>query len=104
MDKQNCWQFMKCGREPGGARAVELGVCPAAIERRLSGVNSGECAGRACWAIGGTFCGGEVQGIFAKKLADCIDCKFYRLVHQEETPCATTMAIRDKLKPRHDDE
>ncbi|MBF0481019.1 MAG: hypothetical protein HQK81_08885 [Desulfovibrionaceae bacterium] len=104
MTKLNCWQYTRCGRQPGGAQAAALGVCPVALERRLSGVNSGECAGRACWAVGGTFCQGEKQGTYAQKLGDCIDCKFYQLVHGEETPCFTTMAILDKIRPRHDDE
>jgi len=25
----NCWEFMKCGREKGGAKATDLGICPA---------------------------------------------------------------------------
>ena len=25
----NCWEVKKCGREPGGAKVAELGVCPA---------------------------------------------------------------------------
>jgi hypothetical protein len=25
----NCWEFKKCGMEKGGAKATELGVCPA---------------------------------------------------------------------------
>jgi len=104
MAKRNCWEIMHCGRQPGGAKAAALGACPVTVERRLSGVNSGECAGRACWAVGGTYCLGEKQGAYAQKLANCIDCKFYQLVHSEEAPCATTMAILDKLKPRHDDE
>jgi hypothetical protein len=34
--------------------------------------------------IAGTFCGGEVQGTFAKKMASCEDCEFYHRVRQEE--------------------
>jgi len=29
--KLYCWEFIKCGREPGGHRAAELGICPVAI-------------------------------------------------------------------------
>ena len=82
--KQNCWQFKKCGREPGGAKAMELGVCPATIETRVNGVNSGKNGGRACWALTGTLCGGKVQGTFAVKLANCLACDFYQLVGKEE--------------------
>jgi len=29
MKKYNCWEFKKCGREPGGEKADRLGICPA---------------------------------------------------------------------------
>jgi hypothetical protein len=86
MPKVNCWEFKKCGREPGGAKVAELGVCPAAMEFRTHGTNNGQNGGRACWALTGTLCGGQVQGKFAMKLRDCIECEFYRLVAVEEGP------------------
>jgi hypothetical protein len=82
--KVNCWEFKKCGREPGGPRVPELGVCPAATEVRVDGLNDGTNGGRVCWGIAGTFCGGEVQGSFAAKLNTCLECEFYRLVRKEE--------------------
>lgn len=30
-----------------------------------------------CWKIAGTFCKGEVQGVFAQKLKDCRNCEVY---------------------------
>ncbi|MBI4862343.1 MAG: hypothetical protein HY815_19100 [Candidatus Riflebacteria bacterium] len=84
--KRNCWEHKRCGREAGGARVGELGVCPASMERRVDGVNGGRCAGRACWAIAGTFCGGKIQGSFAMKMSTCTECDFYRLVLAEERP------------------
>ena len=62
MAKQNCWEFKSCGRQPGGAKTAELGLCPAATEPRLNGVNSGRNGGRSCWAMTGTLCGGAVHG------------------------------------------
>jgi len=82
--KPNCWEFKKCGREPGGAKSKEFGVCPAAVEPRLNGVNAGRNSGRACWALTGTLCGGKVQGTFATKLCNCLQCEFYKLVMSEE--------------------
>ncbi len=84
MVKQNCWQVKACGREPGGSRVRELGVCPAATEDRLNGVHDGVAAGRACWVTVGTLCGGTVQGAFASKYANCKECSFYQQVHAEE--------------------
>ena len=86
MPKLNCWEFKKGGREPGGAKAVELGVCPAAVETRVHGTNSGQNGGRACWALTGTLCGGRVQGTFAMKPKNCLDCEFYRHVATDEGP------------------
>ena len=84
MLKLNCWDFKKCGRQPGGHKVAELGVCPAAVEKRTGGVNQGMNGGRACWAIAGTLCGGRVQGSFAAKLGDCLKCEFHRRVSKEQ--------------------
>jgi hypothetical protein len=84
--KMNCWQVKNCGRQPGGAKVAELGVCPAAGEKALTGVNGGLNGGRACWAIAGTLCGGKVQGSYAMKLTNCMQCAFYKQVADEEGP------------------
>jgi hypothetical protein len=51
MNKQNCWEYKKCGREPNGLKALELGICPASTEKKIDKVNSGKNGGRACWAL-----------------------------------------------------
>lgn len=84
MKKLNCWEFKKCGREQGGVKAVELGICPSAIETRLDGAHGGTRAGRACWVIAGTLCGGKEQGTFAHKYHNCEKCDFYQTVKKEE--------------------
>jgi len=78
--KRNCWEVKNCGRASGhnGDR------CPAATEFRLDEVHGGTNAGRACWVVAGTFCGGKVQGTFARKYETCEKCEFYRTVKQEE--------------------
>ncbi|MBT3274443.1 MAG: hypothetical protein HN368_14900 [Spirochaetales bacterium] len=80
----NCWEFKQCGREPGGFDADRLGVCPAATDTSSDGVNRGRNAGRRCWVISGTFCDGAAQGIFARKLNNCVMCDFYQIVMNEE--------------------
>ena len=67
--KKNCWEYKQCGRQPGGSKVGELGVCPAF---------------RSCWVVAGTFCGGEKQGSFASKLGSCMSCDFYKAVKSEE--------------------
>ena len=84
MAKQNCWEYKKCGREPGGNKVKELGECPAATDSRVNGIHDGKNGGRACWVISGTFCGGKVQGIYAAKLKNCMQCEFYQKVRDEE--------------------
>ena len=84
MTNKNCWEFKKCGREPGGAKTKELGVCAAATETRLHGIHEGKNAGRTCYAVAGTLCGGKVQGRFAAKMSTCMACDFYKEVQNEE--------------------
>ena len=78
--KQNCWEYMKCGREPGGDKVAELGICRVANAKHLNGTNSGLTGGRVCFAVVGSFCEGDIQGSFAKKFASCSDCEFYKLI------------------------
>jgi len=75
---------MRCGREPGGSQAETLGVCPAAADATYTGINSGICGGRFCWAVAGTFCSGRCQGTFAEKRESCLKCDFYNRVQAEE--------------------
>ncbi len=82
MAKVNCWEFMKCGRGPGENGGES--ACPAATEKGLNGVHGGKNAGRGCWVVAGTMCGGQVQGTFAKKYRNCGKCTFYIKVRLEE--------------------
>jgi hypothetical protein len=70
----NCWEFTKCGRERGGSRAKELGVCPAYPDH-----------GQHCARVTGTMCGGQVQGCFARKLTNCMKCDFYQTPYYDKT-------------------
>lgn len=84
MKKMNCWEHKKCGREPGGIKVHGLGVCPASSEERLDGTHGGKNAGRACWIIAGSMCGGKIQGTFAQKYGNCVICDFFNKIKQEE--------------------
>ena len=63
----NCWEYKKCGREKGGSNSEELGVCPAYPNH-----------GKSCATVAGTMCNGKIQGTFAKKVADCMECDFFK--------------------------
>ena len=94
MASLNCWEFKKCGREPGGSRSHEKGVCPASSDAACTGLNGGKNAGRICWAVAGTFCGGKVQGDYAQKTTSCMTCDFFQLVKKEEGPNKFTLLKR----------
>ena len=82
--RANCWEMLKCGREPGGENVDERGPCPAATDDSASGVNSGTNGGRICWAISGTFCGMQVEGDQAARLISCLSCDVFGQILQEE--------------------
>ena len=63
----NCWEFKKCGREAGGSKVKELGICPVYPKY-----------GKSCAHVAGTLCGGQVQGSFASKITNCIKCDFFK--------------------------
>jgi hypothetical protein len=96
----NCWEFKKCGREPGGPHADDLGVCPVTTTKRLNLLHGGKNAGRACWFVVGTLCNGKVQGTFAKKYRTCIYCDFYKKVKEEEFPQPRFHAANGRKKIR----
>ena len=98
MAKLNCWEFKHCGREAGGTKSSALGVCPAAVEKKLEGKNSGINGGRTCWGIVGTLCEGKIQGTFASKYQTCKECEFFMLVNKQEDPCVGTKEIVDLLR------
>jgi hypothetical protein len=80
--KLNCWEFKRCGREAGGAKAKELGVCPAYPNH-----------GKSCAALAGTLCGGKVQGSFAQKLNSCLKCEFFNSPHYDRKSAKPSAAI-----------
>ena len=84
MMKMQCWEFKKCGREPGGSNVSTLGTCKAATETYFNGINGGINGGRSCWAIKGTLCDGRVAGAFAEKCSVCLNCDFMKMVRREE--------------------
>lgn len=95
--KTNCWEALKCGREPGGFSAGKFGTCPAAVNNLFDGFNQGSSGGRLCWLVAGTFCDGEVQGTFAKKQTSCRDCSFYKQVHSEEGTARILSSTTDAI-------
>ncbi len=52
-----CWELKKCKKTD----------CPSYESKYLR-----------CWQVAGTFCGGEAQGVFAKKYGDCRHCEVFK--------------------------
>jgi len=63
----NCWDFHHCPKE----RQM---LCPAFREE----------AGRSCWCVEGTLCGGEARAEKPVELNSCTVCDFYRQVRAGE--------------------
>lgn len=71
MEHLRCWEYKKCGRQPDGPLAQELGVCPAAALTQTE-----------CWLIPGTQCDGEVQLTITEKFDTCIICDYYNKMQE----------------------
>ena len=56
-DLLKCWEIKSCKQTH----------CPSYDSQNLR-----------CWQVSGTFCGGNVQGVFAKKFGDCRKCDVYK--------------------------
>jgi hypothetical protein len=58
--KMQCWDYNNCSH---GKDAL----CPAVDQK----------AGRSCWLVAKTLCGGKVHGKHAKRIKSCDGCGFY---------------------------
>lgn len=84
MRKQNCWEVIQCGREPGGEKVDELDVCWTALDVSAHGINGGINGGRICWAIAGTSACGTTKQDYIRQDIVCERCRFYEQVVEEE--------------------
>lgn len=85
--KINCWEFTKCGRQPGGEKNGELGICTVTTEKATHGINNGINGGRACWAVRKKMNGNAAPCSCATHLKkeNCLLCEFYAIVRREES-------------------
>jgi len=96
VSKDNCWEFMKCGREIGGSKVSTSGVCPVAAEKVADGLNGGVNAGRICWVMAENGCKGKVESHRRRGKEYCFQCQFRYLVLREEgllNVCKATGAL-----------
>ncbi len=95
--KKNCWEVMKCERQPGGKYEGDFGTCPASTDSSYSGIHGGKNAGRACWAVAGTMAPGRPVATFVEKCSDCTQCKFYKRVQKEEQDNFMTLEASPRM-------
>lgn len=81
----NCWEFMVCGREKGGANEYINGICPAYPD-----------SGGNCYSIAGTYCDGEVQCTCARELRNCVRCSFFQKIHSQKLMTICTEKVRSR--------
>lgn len=62
-----CWEYMKCGHEKDKS-------CPAVLLE----------AGRMCWDVSSTVCGGKKQGGSYTKFGLCSKCEFFIRLNRDE--------------------
>ena len=60
----HCWNYNDCGHEKDS-------LCPAVADN----------AGKSCWLVAKTLCGGEMHGEHTQRTKSCGGCAFYIYVH-----------------------
>jgi len=85
----NCWEYMKCGCEKGGANEKKRGSCPAYPDH-----------GTRCAEIAGTLCGSAVAGVFALKMNDCTKCEFFNSEYYDRRKLVQFMGFPDRVSKR----
>ncbi len=77
-NKMKCWDYNDCGHGKDS-------LCPA-VEQK---------AGRSCWLVAKTLCGGKVHGMHTQRSKACGGCGFYIYSHLSK-PTAGRPILREK--------
>ena len=85
-EKLNCWEFKKCGREPGGRNILQYGVCSIPVAIDCDGINGGKNGGRACWLWRELACVKIMQKCSVQEIRECRECDFYLFVKKKRVP------------------
>lgn len=98
--KMNCWEFKKCGREPGGRNAQIMGICATSTKTAVNGINGGVNGGRVCWLVSGTYAKHKAEMadcVMVKHVSSCYACDFHHKVLTDEGFTFTDDTIREKI-------
>lgn len=82
--KQNCWEFMKCGRGPDDQREEGKETCPVAAATEADGLAGGVNGGRLCWVVADTCCRHLIKCSDTHHESSCFSCEFRYKVQVEE--------------------
>jgi len=100
MNRHNCWEFMKCGREAGGEKVDVSGLCPVAAKTSADGLNGGVNAGRICWVVANNGAKAEVKCSGGHCEDSCYTCEFRSKVKAEEgllNICRSTGSLLENI-------
>jgi hypothetical protein len=92
---RNCWQVMRCGREPHGVNAAAEGICPVPTFFAADGFCGGRNGGRACYHIRDLLrARGTPVGCVS---GECPDCTFGQSLHAEHRSSGSVEAFIDYI-------
>lgn len=97
MNKLNCWEFMKCGKEPVRDNGGKFETCPIASETLANGLNGGVNGGRICWVIAEVCCEHKVDPHNLQWKYSCFSCEFRFKVMTDEGLLNSAKAIGSYL-------
>lgn len=82
-EKKQCWHYNDCGHEKDA-------LCPAVHQK----------AGRSCWLVPKTLCGGAVHGRHARRIKSCNGCGFYIYMHTAQAQPSSIALPGTKARKR----
>lgn len=94
---------MKCGREPGGEKVQELGICPATTFDLTDGYLDGINGGKACAYIFGDFCSESHTGTSRDKKKACAACDFYNEMKYRHRVDFSLQSIIEHIEEKKED-
>jgi len=82
--KDNCWDYMKCGKGPDENGKNKFIMCPVVFHEAANGLNGGVNGGRLCWLVASKKKYGEMKHLNQKRTDPCFFCEFHYKVMAEE--------------------
>ncbi|MCI5148900.1 MAG: hypothetical protein D3916_05850 [Candidatus Electrothrix sp. MAN1_4] len=75
--KIDCWEFKKCGREPGGKNIEKYGLCSLVVSLEDNKINNKRNGERLCWSLRESACEGIMRECCVNEIKECRQCTFY---------------------------